>query len=197
MTAFVRTCAGNFSRMKMRTGETIPVWDRFVRVAHWTLAVTVIGAWLTRHSAGWLHEWLGYAALVIIAVRLIWRIRGSHYARFRSFVHAPRATWLYAKQFLTHSEPRHIDHNPLDAWMIIALIVSVVSVSATGWLFTTDAYWGVEWVAELHEHLSDVLVALMVLHVAGVVLASVRHRENLAAAMVHGRKRAPQTHEVQ
>ena len=176
--------------------ETIAVWDRFVRLAHWTLAATVIGAWLTRHSAGRAHDWLGYAALIILAARLLWGIRGSHHARFRSFVRAPRATWRYAKQFLIHSEPRHVGHNPLGAWMIIALIVSVVSVSATGWLFTTDAYWGVEWVAELHEWLSDILVALVVLHVAGVVLASVRHRENLVAAMVHGRKRAPAADDV-
>ena len=72
----------------------------------------------------------------------------------------------------------------------------VALVSATGWLYTTDAYWGVEWAEKLHEALSDALVALVMLHVAGVVVTSLRQRENLAAAMLHGRKRPPVGHDV-
>jgi cytochrome b len=174
-----------------RPQETIGVWDPFVRVAHWTLAATVIGAWLTRHSAGRVHEWLGYTALGVLAARVLWSAIGPHHARFSTFVRSPAATFRYARQVLIHSEPRHVGHNPLGAWMIVALTLSVTLVCTSGWLSITDAYWGVEWVAQLHEWLSDLVVSLVVLHVAGVVFSSVRHRENLVAAMLHGRKRAP------
>jgi cytochrome b len=174
-----------------RPQETIGVWDPFVRIAHWALAATVIAAWLTRHSAGRLHEWLGYAALALVAARVLWGAIGPHHARFSTFVRPPAATLLYARQVLSHDEPRHIGHNPLGAWMIVALVVSVALVCTTGWLFTTDEYWGVVWVARLHEWFSDLVVSLVGLHVAGVVFSSVRHRENLIGAMVHGRKRAP------
>ena len=72
--------------------------------------------------------------------------------------------------------------------MVVALLVMVTLVGASGWLYTTDRYWGVEWVETLHDALANVLFALVGLHVAGVLYASVRHRENLIGAMFHGRK---------
>jgi cytochrome b len=35
--------------------------------------------------------------------------------------------------------------------MIVALLAMVAGICLTGWLYTTDAYWGVEWVGKLHE----------------------------------------------
>jgi cytochrome b len=64
-----------------------------------------------------------------------------------------------------------------------------VLVGLTGWLYTTDRYWGVEWVEELHETLSNLLFLFVALHILGVVFTSIRHRDNLPAAMLHGRKR--------
>jgi cytochrome b len=61
-------------------------------------------------------------------------------------------------------------------------------VGVSGWLYTTDRFWGVEWVEQLHRWLANALWTLVGLHVAGVLYASVRHRENLVAAMLHGRK---------
>ena len=75
-----------------RATRTIPVWDPIVRVGHWLLALTVLFAWLTRHSPGPWHEWIGYASLAIVAVRLVWGWRGSGYARFADFVRGPRET---------------------------------------------------------------------------------------------------------
>jgi cytochrome b len=169
--------------------QAIGVWDRFVRIAHWSLVISVAAAWLSRHADGRVHEWLGYGALAIVAMRFVWGWIGPQHARFGSFIRSPAATIVYARQVLARSEPRHIGHNPLGAWMIVALIAAVILVCGSGWLSTTERYWGVEWVARLHEGSSNLLLSLVVLHVAGVAYSSLRHRENLLAAMVHGRKR--------
>ena len=167
----------------------IPVWDAAVRVLHWTLVLTVAAAWLTRHSPGRWHEWLGYATLAVVAARTIWGFAGSGHARFSAFVRPVSVVAGYARSIVAGREARYIGHNPLGGWMVVALLSMVVLVGVTGWLYTTDRFWGVPWVEELHSTLSDVLFIFVGLHILGVAFTSARHRENLVAAMVHGRKR--------
>ena len=167
----------------------VPVWDLAVRVLHWSLVLTGAAAWLTRHSPGRWHEWIGYATLAIVTARACWGFLGAGYARFAQFVRAPGETAAYARTVLAGREARYIGHNPLGGWMVVALLAMVALVGFTGWLYTTDRYWGVPWVEELHETLSDILFAFVGLHILGVVFTSRKHRENLVAAMLHGRKR--------
>ena len=174
--------------MQKESKPAVKVWDLLVRIGHWTIVAGVITAWFTR---GKWHEWIGYAVLAIIALRIVWGLIGSRYARFTQFVHSPKATLDYGKQVLAHQESRHLGHNPLGGWMIVALLVTLAGVCVTGWLFTTDRFWGVEWMEELHEGLTYFLFGLVTLHVSGVIFSSLRHRENLLAAMIHGRKKAP------
>ena len=173
------------------SGSRIKVWDLLVRIGHWTLVLGIVAAWLTRHGAGKWHEWLGYIVLGVVALRVVWGLTGSRYARFIQFVRSPATTAHYAKQILNGNEPRHIGHNPLGGWMIVALIIMITAVCASGWLYTTDEFWGVKWVEELHEGLTNFMRALVALHIGGVVYSTWRHRENLVAAMFNGRKRAP------
>jgi cytochrome b len=92
--------------------------------------------------------------------------------------------------------PRYLGHNPLGGWMVLALIAAVIVVGATGWLYTTDAYWGEAWLEDLHDASAKALLALVALHVAGVIATSLLHRENLVAAMIHGRKLPPRQTDV-
>ena len=166
------------------------VWDPLVRIAHWTLVGCIITAWFTRHGGGRVHEWAGYAVLAIVALRIVWGFTGPHYARFAQFVRAPTATLRYGRQVLIRQEPRHIGHNPLGAWMIVALLVTALLTAASGWLYTTDRYWGIEWVEQTHLWLTYLLFTLAALHITGAIVESLRHRENLIASMMHGNKRA-------
>lgn len=172
------------------------VWDPLVRAGHWLLVVSVAAAWFTRHGGGVWHEITGYASLGIVGVRLLWGVYGTRYARFGEFVRGPRTTLRYVRRMMRASEPRHIGHNPLGGWMVIALVVTVMLVGLSGWLYTTDRFWGIAWVGNLHEWLTDLLLVLVALHVGGVLYASWRHRDNLVAAMIHGRKRDLRDHEM-
>jgi len=182
------------STVPVATAPTVKVWDPLVRIGHWSLVVCVAVAWATGEGGkGW-HEGFGYAALAIIAVRFVWGLVGSHYARFKEFLRTPAATLAYGLRVLAGTEPRYLGHNPLGGWMIVFLLTCIALTGFTGWLYTTDRFWGVEWLGEIHEVLASTLLVLIALHVAGVVLASKRHHENLVAAMLHGRKRTENKH---
>jgi cytochrome b len=175
------------------------VWDPAVRLLHWTLVLAVAGASASLLSAwpwGGLHQPAGWLALAVVVLRLAWGLVGSRQARFTSFLRSPRATLAYARLALRGHEPRHLGHNPLGGWMIVTLLATLGGICITGWLYTTERFWGVGWVENLHEGLTNVLIVLVVLHVGGVIFSSLRHGENLVAAMVHGRKRAPSEHDI-
>ena len=170
------------------------VWDRFVRTAHWSLAACVLIAWASgewKLASSELHEWTGYAVLVVIALRVAWGWLGPRNARFGQFIAGPSRTLAYARALVRGREPRYVGHNPLGAWMIVALLVTAALAALTGWLSITDRYWGVAWLQDTHSALSDVLIVLITAHVVGVLYTSARHGENLIAAMWSGAKRPP------
>jgi cytochrome b len=169
---------------------TTRIWDPFVRIVHWSLVGGVTAAWLTRSGSGAIHEWLGYGTLALVAARIAWGFMGTTYARFSNFVQRPGAVGRYALELLRRRDARCLGHNPLGGYMIVALLAVTAATGLSGWVYTTDRYWGVEWVETLHSTLADALLVLAALHVLGVVATTLSHRENLVAAMVHGRKRA-------
>lgn len=174
----------------------VRIWDPLVRLLHWSLVGAFAGSWLTRHSPGSVHEWLGYAVLAIVALRIAWGFWGTPYARFAQFIRSPAATHRYARSLAAGRQPRYLGHNPLGAWMIVALIVTTLGICVSGWLYTTDRYWGVEWVETVHRWLTNFGLALVALHLTGVVVTSLHDRENLVASMIHGRKRTAEPGDV-
>ena len=167
------------------------VWDLPVRLLHWGLAATVAAAWLTRNRLGPLHEYLGYATCAIVSARFVWGFAGNRYARFAQFARTVKPTWKYLQNVVAAKAPRYLGHNPLGGWMAIALLSCVAMLSVTGWLYTTDMFWGYGWLARLHAGLGWLLLIMIALHVAGMLFTSWQHRENLVAAMFSGDKTKP------
>jgi len=172
----------------------VRVWDPIVRIGHWALVTCIAVAWLSGDEWQSLHETAGYAAVEIVAIRIVWGFIGSRHARFSDFVRSPSVVLGYLKDLIAGRERRHLGHNPAGGAMIVALLATILGLGLTGWLSTTDAFWGVEWVQETHETLADGLIVLVALHIGGVLLASIHEGENLVRAMVTGRKRLGAEH---
>jgi cytochrome b len=121
---------------------------------------------------------------------MIWGFVGPRHARFADFIYSPRTTLRFLRDSLLLRAKRYLGHNPAGGVMVVALLLAISGIATTGYMMTTDAYWGVEWVEEAHGTLVNLTLALIGLHIAGVILASIEHKENLARAMITGRKRA-------
>jgi len=184
--------------------RTILVWDLPTRLFHWSLVALVALAWATGEADGVLftvHKIAGYGVLVAILFRLIWGFVGSPRSRFRDFVHPWPVVRDYAKGVLALRPRPTAGHNPLGGWMILLLIATLLGVVVTG-LFAGDdgnngPFFGmisaglVDVLTETHEGLTGLLLALIAIHLAGVVVESVLLAQNLVVAMWTGRKRMP------
>ena len=168
---------------------TVRVWDPFVRLFHWSFATAMVAAWLTHEFPGDWHQWLGYAALALAVLRIGWGFVGSRHARFGDFVRSPKVIWTYSAAALRGREQRFLGHNPLGGLMVVGFLALSLGLGVTGYLMTTRAFFGVAWMEEIHETFSNLFLIAVPLHLLGVVWESVRHHENLVAAMLTGRKR--------
>ncbi len=167
----------------------IKVWDQFVRVFHWLLVAVYAAAWITADEWDRAHEIAGYAIVVLVGLRIIWGLVGSRHARFSEFIYKPAVVIGYFKDVVLMRAKRFVGHNPAGGIMVLAMLLSLVAVSATGIMMTVDSLWGKEWIEDLHEVTANLTLGLVFLHIAGVIIASVQHRENLIRSMFTGLKR--------
>lgn len=187
----------------MSTDNTYRVWDLPVRVFHWTLVLAFTLAFLSEDHWLDLHVLAGYSIAALIGFRLLWGLIGSRHARFSDFVRRPQEVIQYLKDIAAFRAKRHLGHNPAGATMILALLLSLALTVLSGLgvygakelagplaelLFNAPGWLG-EALEEVHEFFANFTLLLVILHVVGVVLASVQHRENLVRAMFNGKKR--------
>jgi cytochrome b len=167
----------------------ILVWDLPTRLFHWLLALSFAGAFLTAESERFrdVHVLLGYTVLALIGFRLVWGIVGTRYARFSSFAFSPARVIAYLKSFLSRSPQHFTGHNPAGSWVIYGLLLLGLVSGISG--YATYNEIGGDWLEELHEGASNTMLALVVVHVAGVIVSSLLHRENLVGSMISGYKR--------
>jgi cytochrome b len=166
------------------------VWSKSLRLLHWLLAGSMIASFATHEGGGKVHEWTGYLALGAACLRVGLGLFGARQWLFSYFLEGPKVTLKYAKSVFDKTAPRYLGHNPLGGWMMLALLFDAIATGLTGWLYTTDRFWGLAWLGEMHNALGHALLPLLFLHIAGAIYTSISQRENLIASMLHGRKRA-------
>ncbi len=160
--------------------RTILVWDLPLRVFHWLLAGSFAAAFATGDADRWrdVHAELGYTIVALVVFRVAWGVFGTRHARFGAFPLAPAAALAYARSLLAGRPAHHVGHNPAGAVAIYLLLGLALAAGLTG--LVAYAELGGKWVEEVHEALANAMLAVV--------------RENLALAMLTGRKRgAPES----
>jgi cytochrome b len=166
----------------------VRVWDLPTRVFHWTLVLSFAFAWLSADSERYrnVHLMMGYTFAGAIVFRVIWGLLGSRYARFRSFIFNRNELFDYLGSLLLRRPRHYLGHNPAGAVAIFAMLGLGVAVASSG--IATYQEVGGELMEEFHEWLATTVLAVVAVHVLGVIVSSVLHRENLVMTMLTGWK---------
>lgn len=169
----------------------ILVWDLPLRLFHWLLAASFAGAFLTAESERWrdIHVMLGYTTLALVAFRIAWGFVGTRHARFASFAYGPSRVVAYLRTLATRAPVHYTGHNPAGSWAIYALLASTLAVGGTGLAVYNEV--GGRWLEHLHEFIANAMLAVVAIHVIGVLGGSLLHRENLVRSMLTGYKAGP------
>jgi len=170
----------------------ILVWDLPTRIGHWLLVAAFGVAWFSGDSEEWrlYHVSAGYVMAAVLLFRLFWGVAGTRYARFTSFLFSPRQVVSYLIGLAKQRSEHWVGHNPAGSYAIYLLILLGLVVVASGWADYNDI--GGDWLEQAHEMLSYSMLGVIGLHVSGVALSSVLHRENLVRSMISGCKRGMQ-----
>lgn len=175
----------------------IRLWDLPTRLFHWTLVACVGAAVVTGQLGGGLidlHGKLGLAIVGLVVFRLVWGMVGSTYARFAQFF----PTLAKLKAYL-RGEWQGEGHNPLGAMAVFGLLILLAVQVATG-LFSNDDIAFVGPLYELidkelsnrltgiHHLAANILIALVVLHVAAIVFYGHAKKQKLLKPMITGWK---------
>jgi cytochrome b len=168
------------------------VWDLPVRLFHWLFAAGFVAAAgisliLGEHSPLFpYHANIGLVLGAMVALRIVWGIAGPRWARFGSFVFGPGEIARYTIGAMVGGGggKRYIGHNPGSAVAIFAMLALTLGLTVTGIMMAR----GNEGSKELHELMAYAMCAVVGVHILGVVLHTVRHRENLTLSMIRGTK---------
>jgi cytochrome b len=192
----------------MTESSEIKVWDPLVRFIHWSLVTAFFIAYLTEDDLLTVHSWAGYLILSLLIIRLVWGFIGTRHARFSDFVYSPKNIIQFLKDTLHLRAKRYLGHNPAGGAMAILLLVSLLMTTTSGilllgaeeqagpvahWFSQSGESWG-DALEELHEFFANFTLLLVFLHVAGVLVESLIHKENLVSAMLSGFKPAKSNH---
>jgi cytochrome b len=177
--------------------KRIKLWDLPTRVFHWALVILILAAFTTGQIGGGAMDWhgkIGLAILGLISFRLIWGIIGSSHARFASFFPTPASLRAYLR-----GQWHGVGHNPLGAFSVFAMLALIVLQFGTG-LFANDdiAFNGPlfnlvskdlsDKLTGIHTFSINLLIAMVVLHLAAIVYYVYVKKQDLIKPMITGWK---------
>lgn len=165
------------------------IWDRQTRLIHWLLAITIILNLFMLEEGDPPHQWVGYAAAGFVFCRLLWGFFGGPQSRFAAFPIGVSQIKQFVRSQISNRPIDYPGHNPLAAIVYILIWVTVLCLGVTGFMMELDAYWGEEWLEDLHGNLSVAMQVFVASHLIGLALDSYKFKRRTWMGMISGRRR--------
>ena len=168
------------------------VYDLPTRVFHWLFAILfscsfIIAKAIDDDSALYpYHMLMGIILIVLVLFRIIWGFIGTHYAKFSSFKLKPTELAAYLKEMLTSKIHRYSGHNPASSWAAVMMMILALGLGGTGFLMSRNIYKDI--FEEAHELFANAFLLVVILHIAGIILHTLKHKDGVAMSMIHGKK---------
>ncbi len=164
------------------------IWDKPTRVLHWTLAACVLLNLFVLEEGEYAHEWSGYIAVSTVVLRILWSFWGNSASRLKALPVHPKSLFAFARRNFSDPDGIYEGHNPLAALAYIGIWFCILGLGISGWMMGLDAFWGEDWVEELHSFIATALQTLICIHLLGVFTDSFRFKRKTWAAMLTGRR---------
>lgn len=174
----------------MNTKTRFLVWDLPVRLFHWLLVAGLFGAVVIVYGFGDhspqfpYHALFGLTIVLMVVLRIIWGIAGTRYAKFSSFLYGPGKVIGYLKDVFTNGSTSYTGHNPGSSWAIFVMLICILMLGITGFRMGQ----GFEEVKKFHEFFATLLLVTVGAHILGIIIHTIRKKENITASMIHGKK---------
>lgn len=150
---------------------------------HWLTAGLVAAAWLTAsHEAGTLHETLGFAVFVVVALRLVWRFADRRPRHELSPLTTVSSHLVHGLLYLLLFA---IPATAIAGSWIEGHAVTVYGLGMLGPYFTVSRQLGHE-IMEFHQLLGTGIIWLAGLHAAAALFHHYFRRDGVLRAMLPG-----------
>lgn len=180
------------------------IWDWPTRVFHWALVGLIAAQWWTaENNVMDVHRLLGQVMVGLLVFRIYWGFAGTPTSRFGHFIKWPGSIIAYVRGLGRPDYAPTNGHNPLGGLSVLAMLLVLAAQVLLG-LFAVDVD-GLESgplsrhvdfdtgraAADLHETMFNVLLGLIILHIAAIAFYHLIKRVDLIGPMVTGSRRAP------
>lgn len=171
--------------------KTRLVYDLPSRFFHWLFAALFTFAFLIAKTVDdesrffTYHMLAGLLLTFIVSLRIVWGFFGTRYSRFNSFALLPKDLITYFKGIFSKNKQKWPGHNPASSWAAVIMIFLSLGLGITGYLMAGGQKEAFE---DIHEVIANGFLIVVLMHISGVILHTIRYRDGIALSMVNGTK---------
>ncbi|MGB2332449.1 MAG: cytochrome b/b6 domain-containing protein [Litorivicinaceae bacterium] len=182
-----------------------PVWDIWVRLGHWLIVAGVVFQQISGKELELIdaHATVGILLCGWVLFRITWGFTGPRFARFSSFPPPSPKAALNSISLLLRKEPERGPGHSAIGGIAIYLMITLIGLTAlTGMTSSDDIFFSgplaplvsagtVDLASRAHTVLSELVLIIVIVHVAAVLWHQIVIKERLIQGMITGLKSGP------